>query len=353
MPSIAPALRGGAIMASIALEVHHMAGSDKRLVPARPAAAAEASGYMPRIPWRYVLLGLFSVATVTGGFMLKERRKADAWRAQIVQVHEKELAEPARRYIEFRNKLEGLIVEAARKPPDSFADKRLRLSGLRAGKGLYLRLSAKDAGSPERIERGALAMEGDAIASCLGLAPASARGLWERGSFLMPEWLEDVRNDDSPARLRVTDTVLARHIKTDLPPVLSMLHADWFLLVLQQGANRRLEPVDAFLWDLRSGQQLLRGRVQAIGVLLPVRVQSKDAPYSPKLAGDQLEPATAADCSIAGQIKALAGADLPSVQNEPPVPPNPPPAAAPSVPGKPPASPAAPQAAPATPAAKP
>jgi hypothetical protein len=333
-----------------------MAGSEKRLVPARPAAAEDASGYMPRIPWRYVLLGLLSVATVTGGFMLKEKRKADAWRAQIIQVHEKELAEPARRYIEFRDKLESLIVEASRKAPDSFADKRLRLSGLRAGKGLYLRLSAKDAGSAERIERGALAMEGDAIASCLGLAPASARGLWEKGSFLMPEWLEDVRKDDSPARLRVTDTVLARHIKTDLPAVLSMLHADWFLLVLQQGANRRQEPVDAFLWDLRSGQQLLRGRVQAIGVLLPVRVQSKDAPYSPKLAGDQLEPATAADCSIAGQIKQIAGAELPSVQNEPPVPPNPAPApAAPAVgpaagaAAATPAAPAAPQAPPSKP----
>ena len=244
--------------------------------------------------------------------MFKEKRKADAWRAQIMQVHEKELAEPARRYIEFRNKLEGLIIEASRKAPDSFADKRLRLSGLRAGKGLYLRLSAKDASSPERIERGALAMEGDAIASCLGLAPASARGLWEKGGFLMPEWLEDVRNDDSPARLRVTDTVLARHIKTDLPARAE--HAACRLVPARAaaGRNRRTEPVDAFLWDLRSGQQLLRGRVQAIGVLLPVRVQSKDAPYSPKLAGDQLEPATAADCSIAGQIKQLAGAELPT-----------------------------------------
>ena len=98
-----------------------MAGSDKRLVPARPAAAEDTAGYMPRIPWRYVLLGLLSVATVTGGFMLKEKRKADAWRAQIIQVHEKELAEPARRYIEFRNKLQGLIIEASRKAPDSCA----------------------------------------------------------------------------------------------------------------------------------------------------------------------------------------------------------------------------------------
>src|SRR4051794_23466021 len=207
-----------------------MAGTDKargRLVPARPATSEESSGYMPRIPWRYVLLGVISVGTVTAGFLFNENRKAEALRAQILLVHEQELAEPARRYIEFRTKLERFITDAASKEPDSFADKRLRLSGLRAGKGLYLRLSAKDATSPERIERGAAAMEGDAIPSCLGLAPASGRGLWEKGGFLLPGWLTEVRKQASVMRLRVIDQMLAQHIKADLPAVLNMVHADW------------------------------------------------------------------------------------------------------------------------------
>lgn len=301
-----------------------MTGTGKpqaRLTPARPTQDQEAAGYMPRLPWRVVLLGTLSVSTLMGGYWLSQRNKAEALRAQIVQVHEQELAEPARRYLGLRAKLEDFVLAASSKAPDRFADSRLRLEGLRAGKGLYLRLSAKDAHDRQAIGRGATTMEGDAIASCLGLAPSSARGLFEKGAFLTPDWLKQTRKDDSVMGLRVTDTVLAHHIRADLPAVLNMLRSDWFLLVLQQGENRRDAPVDVFLWDLRSNQQLLRGRVQAIGVLLSVRVQSKDAPGGPHLTADQVEGGAANDCSIAAQLKQLAGTAIASVEHEPPPPP--------------------------------
>jgi hypothetical protein len=286
-----------------------------RIAPARPAESEESAGYMPRLPWRWILLGTLGLCTVMGGYYLSERRKAERLRAQIVHVHEQELAEPARRYLEFRDKLEGWITTAASKEPSSYADERLRLTGLRAGKGLYLRLSAADAGSRKNIAKGARVMEADAIASCLGIAPASARAIWEKGEFLTPEWLKNVRKNDSVMGLRVTDTVLARHIRVDLPTVLNLLRSDWFLLVLQHGEDRRAHPVDAFLWDVRSGQQLLRGRIQASGVLMPVRVRSKDAPPSPTLPASRLLDGAANDCSIAAQLKALAGLPVASVEN--------------------------------------
>jgi hypothetical protein len=296
-----------------------MAGNPKqaRLVAARPAAQHESAAYMPRVHWRILLLGAFSAATVTGGYWISQQHKAEALRAQILRVREEQLAEPARRYLDLRHKLEGLILEAAAKVPDSYADKRLRLAGLRAGKGLYLRLSAKDASSAKGIANGAAAMESDAIAPCLGLAPTSARGLWDKGAFLLPEWIAETRKNDSVMKLRVTDTMLANHIRTDLPTVLNMMRSDWFLLVLEQGENRREHPVDAFLWDLRSGQQLLRGRIQAIGVLLSARISSKDAPRGPGRPVEGMEAATANDCSIAAQLKALAGAEIATVENAP------------------------------------
>jgi hypothetical protein len=286
-----------------------------RITPARPAESEESAGYMPRIPWRWILLGTLSVSTVMGGYYMNERRKADRLRAQIVQVHEEELAEPARRYREFRDKLEGWVTAAAGKEPQSFADPRLRLPGLRSGKGLYLRIAAADATTRKGIAKSAAVMEADGIPSCLGLAPASARAIWEKGEFLTPEWLKSARSNDSVMHLRVTDTVLARHIRADLPTVLNLLRSDWFLLVLQHGEDRREQPVDVFLWDVRSGQQLLRGRIQATGVLMPVRVRSKDAPPAPRLAQSRLLDGAANDCSIAAQIKALAGVPAASVEN--------------------------------------
>lgn len=286
-----------------------------RITPARPAQSEESAGYMPRLPWRWILLGTLSVTTVMGGYFMNERRKADRLRAQIVQVHEQELAEPARRYLEFRDKLEGWVTTAAGRVPRDYADPRLRLSGLRSGKGLYLRLSVADATTRKGIAKGAEAMEADAIPSCLGLAPASARAIWEKGTFLTPDWLKTARKNDSVMGLRVTDTVLARHIRADLPTVLNLLRSDWFLLVLQHGDDRRDQPVDVFLWDLRSSQQLLRGHIQANGVLMPVRVRSKDAPAAPRLPPSRLLDGAANDCSIAAQIKQLSGLPLASVEN--------------------------------------
>ena len=288
-----------------------------RLSPARPAVSDDSAGYMPRLPWRWILIGTLSLSTVMGGYLLNRQRKLTELRSQIVLAHSEGLAEPARRYLAFRDRLEGLILGAASRSPDRYADKRLRITGLRAGKGLYLRLPAKDGATKQGIRRAASAMEGDAIASCLGIAPASARGLWEKGEFLTPEWLKDTRNADSVMGLRVTDEVLRRHIKVDLPAVLNMVRSDWFLLVLQHGSNRRDDPVDVFLWDLRGDQQLLRGRIQANGALMPIRVRLKDAPPSPALAPERLEDGAASDCSIAAQIKELAGVPAPSVENVP------------------------------------
>jgi hypothetical protein len=286
-----------------------------RLSPARPAVQDGSAAYMPRLPWRWILLGALSVTTVVTGYVISQQRKAEALRAQIVQAHER-LAEPSRRYFEVRTKLEDWILAAASKAPDAYADRRLRIPGLRSGKGLYLRLMAKDAGTKEGIEKGAVAMDADFIPSCLGLAPESARGLWEKGAFLKPEWLEEVRKDASVMKLRVSDTVLERHMNADLPAVLNMLRSDWFLLVLQQAETRHNQPVDVFLWDMRSGEQLLRGRVRQSGVLLGARIRTKDAP-APTMAAGQREGAVADDCAIAGQIKQLAGTQAPSVSHVP------------------------------------
>jgi hypothetical protein len=94
-----------------------------------------------------------------------------------------------------------------------------------------------------------------------------------------------------------------------VPIVSNLLRAEYFLLVVQQGENRRDAPVDVYLWDLRENRQLLRTRIQARGVLIPVRidrmlpgVQVQAAPGVPAMTSGG-----AHDCSIAAQIKAITG----------------------------------------------
>jgi hypothetical protein len=104
--------------------------------------------------------------------------------------------------------------------------------------------------------------------------------------------------------------MLSRRIRADLPSVLGLTRSDWFMLVLQEGENRRDAPVRVFLWGL--GQRgagpelLLRARVQSQGVLLTTRILSKDMPErAPQQDPERARAGAANDCSIAGQLKAL------------------------------------------------
>ncbi len=273
---------------------------------------------MPRVPWAWILLGALGISTLGGGYWLKEHQRARELRAQVLRVHEYELEAARVRYTGFRDKLENWVLRAAWSKPREHLDPRLRIAGLRAGNGLYLRLYAKDARTKRGIDEGARAMDADSIAACLGLAPASARGVWEKGGFLMPRWADQVRKEEHVMRLRVLDEMLARHIRSDLASVLGLLKSQWFMLVLQDGPTRRDHPVDVLLWDIKRDELLLRTRIQARGLLVPMRVRMEGVPAGPG-APTTLTSGAATDCSIGSQLKALTG--TPGAEMNPPAPP--------------------------------
>lgn len=263
---------------------------------------------MPRLPWRWIVLGAAVLIATFGGYYLRREQRSDTLREEMLALHEAQLSEVASRYLAFRHRLEGLVHEAAQAgEPETWVDPRLNLAGLRAGDGLYLRLPIDAARDREQIPRAARGMSPDSILRCLGIPAMNARGLYESGEFLTPEWVEALREEESMMRLRVLEEQLTRHVQVDAPVVMNTIQADWFLLVLQQGDNRRDHPVDVYLWDLRRDRQLLRARIQARGILVPVRLRFEgagaaggDGPVDPTSGG-------ANDCSIASQIRALAG----------------------------------------------
>jgi hypothetical protein len=283
------------------------------LQPARPDAA-EGEGrpsYAPRLPWKWILIGIVGVVALFGSYYVRRGQRQEALREQMLALLQQEqLRELSERYLGFRHRLEEWVMEAAEAgEPETYVDPRLNISGLRAGEGLYLRLPADFATSPERIEGAALAMEQDAIMRCLGIAPMSVRGLYEKGHFLTPAYADQIREEPEMMELRVLDDQLGRHVQVDAPVVGSMLRADWFMLVIQRGDNRRDHPVDVYLWDLNRNQQLLRARIQGRGLLVPVRLHF-DGVNTPRAPGrPQVRSGGAHDCSIASQIRELAGGE--------------------------------------------
>ena len=251
-----------------------------------------------------VVLGIVGMFTF---YRVRQDRRQEALRQQMLDLHATQLTEISEQYLGFRRRIESLVLEAVEGgEPEPFS--RVNISGLRSGEGIYLRIHAQNAEDPEVIRSAALGMEPDAITRCLGLSPASVRGLYEKGEFLTPEWVDTVRDEPDMMALRVLDDQLGRHIQVDAPVVLSMMQADWFLLVVQQGENRREHPVDVFLWDLRRNQQLLAARIQGRGLLVPVRIRFEGVNPGRAPGAPAARSGGANDCSIASQLRAMGGA---------------------------------------------
>lgn len=288
-----------------------------RLEPARPELdEGEGAAYLPKLPWPWILGGIGLVLAFGAVYELRATQRTEGLRAELLETHARELGDLTTRYRTFRERLERWTIDAAEAgEPERWVDPRLSIAGLHGGdsgggEGLYLRLMAEYATTAEGIEGSALSMETDALTRCLGIAPASARSLYESGQFLMPTFVDGIREESDLLRLRLYDEQMANAIASDVPVLGTLMQAQYFLLVIQQGENRRDAPVDVYLWDLRTEQQLLRARFTGRGVLIPVRIDAVlpgvDMPPPPP-GRPSTSSGGAHDCSIAAQIKALTG----------------------------------------------
>jgi len=288
-----------------------------RLKPARPELdEGEGAAYLPKLPWAWILGGIGLVVAFGAVYELRATQRTEGLRAELLETHARELGDLTTRYRTFRERLERWTIEAAEAgEPERWVDPRLSIAGLHGGdsgggEGIYLRLMAEYATTAEGIEGSALSMETDALTRCLGIAPASARSLYESGQFLMPTFVDGIREESDLLRLRLYDEQMANAIASDVPVLGTLMQAQYFLLVIQQGENRRDAPVDVYLWDLRTEQQLLRARFTGRGVLIPVRIDALlpgvDMPPPPP-GRPSTSSGGAHDCSIAAQIKALTG----------------------------------------------
>jgi hypothetical protein len=289
------------------------------LRPARPEVEDERPAYMPKVAWKWVLgIGSFVVLSV-GVHQMREGQETDVLRASLLKARGTDLAPVVARYEDVSEKIRRHTKEAARQPQtETFVDPRLRLDALGSGKGLYLRLEESQIPYASKLDEAKLDETPDAIGRCLGLAPRSAGELLARGSFLSPDWIKQAEDADSLMKLRVVAEELRQRSARDLPFVIEAVDAQWFMLAIERGANRRDGPVDVYLWDLRNDQLLLRSRTQAAGALVSARIAVEGVKPGHYAAGAQ--SAAAQDCSIASQLRALTGGEAASFGSKPPAP---------------------------------
>ena len=282
-----------------------------RLVPARPdMGEAKRSGFLPRLPWRYlVALGLL-VAAIVLGFNWRQEQRAAALRVEIRRAHERDLQPLRQEYDAALARLHGLIVGVAKTAAEAdFVEPGWSFGALHEQPGLYLRVPLEQAGRAEQIAQAGLQMEPDWIPSCLGWAPLTARELYEIGAFTQPEFVAHV-DEENLMKLRVREETLHQRMTKDRAGLEAAMRAPWFMLVLQEGKSRSQDPVRVFLWNLRENKLVLRARVRAQGILLTSRILSQGVTTERGKSGEG-GATQANDCSIAAALKKLTAAQSP------------------------------------------
>lgn len=320
--------------------------------------------------WTAVLLGGFFVVywRVVQGALESEKNQVMAKQRAIAQSL-------GPRILPFRDKLEGWVQELAKPWPGPTVSHAVSVAELSKSPGVYLRIRLKNAGKPENIRQAAARSLRDGFTSCLfvdkgskdvaqgpacktsgdcqpGLlcnewnvckpppSPYNLRLAYRAMRVLSTEWTDELHQAGSDLAVAGYDRDLDGVVKTDVPVAIDLLQrAKFFTVVLDEepkgglpkalpdsseSEEERLQRVPHMarigIWNLETGEQLLRLRAEAAGKFLRAgQANDSDPGYQAAvtraLSGAQQRQANS--CALALEVKyALT----------PPAPPNPEPA---------------------------
>ena len=261
--------------------------------------------YRPPLPWGRIGLLVIFVAMIVGGYVWRQRTRADALRDRMRDTYQTRVLPVTGGLSRLQARLEEQALSAKGGAANRLVDPDLRLSELHDDEVVYLRLRATDLQSEETLEAAIESMSDDAIGACLGLELIPMSKLSEVPKLLTEEWVEAAEATDDMMRLRVREEQLRTAIALELPKLAELRDADYFLLVVVQGKNRLDDPVDTFVWDLKEDRLLLRTRTENHGRLITVR--SQIGPTGDNEEEAKGDPIVVADCSLAAHLKAQLG----------------------------------------------
>jgi hypothetical protein len=288
------------------------------LEPARPEAGENPSEYMPRIAWKWVIgIGAFLTLSI-GTCRLRDRQELESLRHAVRGTYDADLAPVVKRYASVSEHVRHHVLAAAEKPAERYVDPRLKLDVLGTSPGLYLRIRATDGRRGDALFSDSATLPPDAIARCLGLAPADANDLLRRGSFLEPDFIAQAEEADSIMKLRVVAEEMRQRSERDLPTLAESLKAKWFLLAVERGESRQHGPVDIYLWDIDEDSLLLSAHTESHGALVAARIAVGGV--TPQAYPDGAQTGGAQDCAIANSVRAIAGGGAPAFESAPPTP---------------------------------
>lgn len=288
---------------------------------------------MPNVPthfWLWTLVGLSAFAII---YWRLAQGQIESARSKVMAKQRAMAVALGPRLYPFRDRVEGWVRELAAPFPGDFVAPRLDLQKLREGPSVYLRLRLASSKDAKGIRKAAQSSLRDGFTSCLFISsgkaavtegpacrtagdcasgklcnewnvctepvqPYNLRLAYRTLRVLSSEWTDEVHEATSELGLSAYERDLDNVAKRDVPVTIEVLQrSKYFALVLDEDPEGGIPPVpkdvppeDAGtpeerlqslphharvgIWDLGTGEPLLRLRTEASGELVAVGKQA-------------------------------------------------------------------------------
>lgn len=288
------------------------------LPPARGLAPKDDQPFAPRVNWRFWA----PVLVVVLGFPIiwTQRKQAEANRRRslLLREHATLTASIAPPYLQMRERVLRWTAEGVGAYAGDMRDPAFSWDAFVADRALYGRVRVHEVHDQATALRSLQHRYPDQLTPCLGVEVTFARQVFEKGEFLLPSFVQAVRDSDDATRLHALREDLLFRLRRDTAALVDASRRRYFILGVDEGRASVQGATRVFVFDLQSGRPMLRAR--GLGddlVFIPFQIHG-----SPRPVGRMPTPGLSQhDCSVGNAVRAVAGVRQLGIQHAPDPPP--------------------------------
>ncbi len=263
--------------------------------------------FLPTIKWRFWIPVLAVVFAFPVVWLYLRHRDLEARRAELLREHASLTGALAPRYNTARDRIETVILQSVGTWQGDMRDPAFTWEALSHEPVLYGRTRLGEIHDRQDLGASVRHRYPDQLMPCLGIEMLWARELLDKGAFLRPTYVDNVRGADTPERISALRVDLRGRLQRDRAFIEQALSRRYLVLAVDEGRISVEGPTRVYVYDLNDGRPLLRARGEGNDlVLVPFRIAGLPAPARTAPVG-RVPNVSQHDCSVANTVRAAIG----------------------------------------------
>lgn len=263
--------------------------------------------FLPKVNWRFWVPVLLVVAAFPVVWLTLRGRELDRERAAFERELTTATGPVAGPYRAARDRMEALALQSVGPWAGDLRDPSLTWEALSREPVLYGRVRMGEVHDRSDLTVSIRHRYPDQLMACLGLEFAWAREFFDKGAFLLPSHVDEVRRAPSPERVAALRADLRTRMRRDRAFLEESLRRRYLVLAVDEARLSIEGPTRVYVYDLTDGRALLRARGSGEGlVLVPFRIAGLPAP-APSAGPARAPTVSQHDCAVANDVRAALG----------------------------------------------